>query len=236
MNDIEQGYFIDEQSGAVVRVRAATTLWLPPVYSSGPGHGRGADADEVDEGWGDDSASHADPTDDEHGDDGDAIDEDVNSSEADRDDPRRTAAQRASREVIPAPQFISILREIGPELPSHIPQTTYTETRKSGAGLVREEQERRLDRDEFDRLWPRTEGRRLNKERVSVVGSGADEYWVIDRFLDRPLVLAEIEFRSREAAEHIALPPWLVDSLVREVTGEPAFASSELACHDGVPG
>lgn len=106
------------------------------------------------------------------------------------------------------------------------------ETRKSGAGLVREEIERQIDAAAFRTLWPRTQGRRLSKmRRACVLG---DLVWEIDTFLDRRLALAEVELAHE--SDSPALPPWLLEVLVREVTGEPAFANSELARHTQAPG
>jgi len=102
----------------------------------------------------------------------------------------------------------------------------FTHTIKRGAGLVREEHERIIDRRTFDAAWPHTAGRRLAKTR-HVVAAGDGFIWEIDEFADRPLVLAEVELP--DAGARPAMPDWLAPHVVREVTDEPAFTNSALA-------
>src|SRR3954447_16716042 len=71
-------------------------------------------------------------------------------------------------------------------------------TAKRGSGLTREEAEVDLDRESFDRLWPLTEGRRLQKRRHRLPHDGlVIEVDVYQGELDG-LVVAEIEFSSEE--------------------------------------
>jgi CYTH domain-containing protein len=51
--------------------------------------------------------------------------------------------------------------------------------------------------------------------------------WEIDEFLDRDLVLAEVELP--DPAAKFALPEWLEPFVVREVTEDPAFQNLNLA-------
>lgn len=102
----------------------------------------------------------------------------------------------------------------------------FTRTVKLGTGVVRAEFEEELPEAEFARLWPLTEGARLRKRRYLVPADAL--VWEIDEFLDRPLVLAEIELPSAET--EIAIPEWLAPAIVREVTDEPAFSNLRLAC------
>jgi CHAD domain-containing protein/CYTH domain-containing protein len=98
-------------------------------------------------------------------------------------------------------------------------------TVKSGIGLSRLEIEEETTREVFDALWPLTAGRRVAKRRHKVRQD--DLTWEIDEFTDRELVLAEVELPS---VEHPApLPEWLEPVVVREVTGDPAYANSSLA-------
>jgi CYTH domain-containing protein len=55
--------------------------------------------------------------------------------------------------------------------------------------------------------------------------------WEIDAFLDRPLVLAEIELPTPDFP--VEIPDWLAPFLVREVTDESAFSNLRLACEPG---
>jgi CHAD domain-containing protein/CYTH domain-containing protein len=98
-------------------------------------------------------------------------------------------------------------------------------TVKSGRGLQRIELEEAMTRELFEALWPHTEGRRVSKRRYLVQDGAAT--WQIDQFLDRELVLAEIELQSID--EHVAMPDWLTAVLIREVTQEPWYVNRELA-------
>jgi CYTH domain-containing protein len=101
----------------------------------------------------------------------------------------------------------------------------YYRTVKVGSGVERIELEDETDRRIFEHLWVLTEGRRLRKRR-HVVPHG-DDVWEIDEFLDRPLVLAELEIDRVDRP--IAIPPWLAPVLVREVTDERQYTNRSLA-------
>jgi CYTH domain-containing protein len=101
----------------------------------------------------------------------------------------------------------------------------YFRTVKVGSGVERMEIEDETDRKTFDHLWQLTEGRRLRKRRY-VVPEG-DDTWEIDEFLDRPLVLAELELER--ADEKVKIPGWLEQVLVREVTDEKEYTNRSLA-------
>jgi CYTH domain-containing protein len=96
---------------------------------------------------------------------------------------------------------------------------------KLGSGVERTELEEETDRKTFDHLWQLTEGRRLRKRRY-VVPEG-DDMWEIDEFLDRPLVLAELELEH--ADEKVKIPDWLERVVVREVTDEKEYTNRSLA-------
>jgi CHAD domain-containing protein/CYTH domain-containing protein len=98
-------------------------------------------------------------------------------------------------------------------------------TVKEGSGLVRLEVEESVTPEVFDALWPLTEGRRLRKRRYRV--REGDLTWEIDQFLDRDLVLAEIELPSLDA--DVTIPAWLVPHVQREVTDEPGYGNVELS-------
>lgn len=101
----------------------------------------------------------------------------------------------------------------------------FLRTVKLGSGVVRAEVEEETSRDLFDQLWPLTRGRRLMKRR-HVVDAG-EHRWEIDEFLDRPLVLAEVELSHPEA--DVKMPDWLAPAVEREVTGEPEYLNMNLA-------
>ena len=106
----------------------------------------------------------------------------------------------------------------------------YTHTVKQGMGLVREETERSLSGEAFDRLWPSTEGRRIRKKRFRVPHEGL--VWELDRFLGIDLILAEVELPD---PEHPVSPPdWLQPRMLQEVTEDPRYRNFELARRNGL--
>ena len=98
-------------------------------------------------------------------------------------------------------------------------------TVKEGSGLTRLEVEEIVTPEVFARFWPLTEGRRLRKRRYRV--ADGDLIWEIDEFLDRDLVLAEVELP--EALTDVQIPGWLQPHVGREVTEEPAYSNFRLA-------
>lgn len=100
-----------------------------------------------------------------------------------------------------------------------------THTVKQGIGLVRREDERSIEERDFERLWPRTDGRRLRKTRHRVTEQQL--VWEIDEYDDLDLVLAEVELPSAET--EITIPGWLAPHVVRDVTNEPEYQNHEIA-------
>ncbi|HJU73871.1 MAG TPA: CHAD domain-containing protein [Gemmatimonadaceae bacterium] len=101
----------------------------------------------------------------------------------------------------------------------------FLRTVKSGAGVARLELEEETTRDIFEHLWPLTKGKRLEKRR-HVVADG-EQRWEIDEFLDRPLIVAEVELPSADTA--VSIPEWLAPAVEREVTGEREYLNVNLA-------
>jgi len=99
-------------------------------------------------------------------------------------------------------------------------------TVKGGHGESREEVEVRLYAEQFEALWPLTEGRRLRKTRYRL-GLGGGLVAEVDRYEGglAGLVVVEVEFPSAEASRSFKPPPWLG----REVTGDAAYANQTLA-------
>ncbi len=101
-----------------------------------------------------------------------------------------------------------------------------TLTVKSGQGLVRSEHEIELSDDQFDALWPATEGRRVEKQRR---GLRADDGHLIE--LDvyegalSGLIVAEVEFKDPWGAESFIAPYWFGP----ELTGQAAYSNQRLA-------
>lgn len=121
---------------------------------------------------------------------------------------------------LPGTRLVERLREVRRD-----GAPTWFRTLKAGAGLSRLEAEEETSRELFESLWPLTIGRRICKRRYRVAAGHLT--WEIDEFVDRDLVLAEVELPSPETP---AEPPdWLAPYLVREVTEEPGFSNLRLA-------
>lgn len=98
---------------------------------------------------------------------------------------------------------------------------------KTGSGIVRGEREIEIARDQFDRLWPQTEGRRIEKTRwTGRLGEGGLSF-ELDVFAGdlEPLVIVEVEFASAEEAEAFSPPDWFG----RDVSLDKRFGNKSLA-------
>lgn len=102
----------------------------------------------------------------------------------------------------------------------------FFETRKIGTGLVAEEHEREISLEEFERVWPSTEGRRLEKTRtrVDLEGGLVAEVDLFTGSLSG-LRYVEVEFRDVESARAFTPPDWFG----REVTEDLRYRNSSLA-------
>ena len=103
-----------------------------------------------------------------------------------------------------------------------------TRTIKVGTPGARIELEEPVDPALFTVLWPLTVDARIRKRR-HLVGDGAI-VWEVDVFLDRDLVLAEVELTHVD--QLVVIPSWLAPFVVRDVTNEPAYLNSVMAQRD----
>jgi len=95
---------------------------------------------------------------------------------------------------------------------------------KIGHGLQRIEHEHDISPDEFDRMWPLTQGRRIRKNRTYVaLDAGLTAH--VDQYLDLDLVSIEVEFDTLTDAETFQAPAWFG----REVTGDEQYSNDRLA-------
>jgi CHAD domain-containing protein/CYTH domain-containing protein len=135
-----------------------------------------------------------------------------------------TARQMPSVEIeqgwLPGTRVVERLRRVSSDGDPVLYRTV-----KSGTGLARLELEEETSRELFENIWPLTQGRRVLKRRHMVPDEGLT--WEIDQFLDRDLVLAEVELPSRDT--RVEVPDWLQPYVVREVTGEAEFSNRYLA-------
>jgi CHAD domain-containing protein/CYTH domain-containing protein len=102
---------------------------------------------------------------------------------------------------------------------------TYFRTLKAGLGASRLEIEEETTERIFKRLFALTKGQRVRKRRYVMEDNGLR--WEIDRFLDRKLVLAEVELEHED--QPIEFPRWLKSLIVRDVTNEADYTNERLA-------
>lgn len=123
-----------------------------------------------------------------------------------------------------------ITAEGGVELRIRQKQARFFQTIKAGEGLSRTEIEIELSQNQFQQLWPYTDGRRVSKTRYRVkVGQHTAE---LDQFDDdlTGLFLVEVEFVSVDDARQFAPPDWFgID-----VTEDRRYKNKHLAVH-GIP-
>jgi adenylate cyclase len=104
-------------------------------------------------------------------------------------------------------------------------------TVKSGGGRTRLEEEIEIDAERFARLWPLTEGRRVEKTRHLIpAGPGLTIELDVYSGALAGLNVAEVEFGSEDAADGFEPPEWFGP----EVTDDARFKNQRLAC-EGAP-
>ncbi|MET8354792.1 hypothetical protein [Micromonospora sp. NPDC005206] len=101
---------------------------------------------------------------------------------------------------------------------------------KRGTGLARTEVECLIGVQEFDELWPATEGARLLKTRYSVPLSGVTAKVDVHRGALAGLRTVEVEFDTETLAQTFTVPDWFGD----EITGSPSYKNQNLAVR-GLP-
>lgn len=104
-------------------------------------------------------------------------------------------------------------------------------TIKAGHGIERAEEELAIDAERFERLWPVTLGRRVEKVRYEI--PGPDGLTIELDVYEGPLaglVTAEVESTSRAAVEGFSPLPWMR----LDVTGDRRYGNASLAA-DGIP-
>jgi len=133
---------------------------------------------------------------------------------------RAIAPVEIAQGYLPGTRLVERLRRVAGD-----GEIAWYRTVKSGAGISRVELEEETSRDLFEHIWPFTSGRRIAKRRYKL--PDGDLTWEVDEFLDRNLVLAEVELDRPEAP--VEPPEWLAPYVVRDVTGEPEFTNLRLA-------
>jgi CYTH domain-containing protein len=100
----------------------------------------------------------------------------------------------------------------------------FFQTIKSEGGLVRDEIEVELTKEQFDCLWQATAGRRLQKTRYEI--TCADVTIELDVYKGEleGLILAEVEFESVTESEKFSAPEWFG----AEVTEDSRYKNKNL--------
>lgn len=105
-------------------------------------------------------------------------------------------------------------------------------TAKSDGTLVREEWETEIPKWVFEILWPKTEGKRIEKYRYSRIAPDG-LLWEFDEYIGplKGLVVLEIEFPNEDLANNFVL---LKGIRAEEVTSDKRFKNKNLALN-GLP-
>jgi CYTH domain-containing protein len=98
-------------------------------------------------------------------------------------------------------------------------------TIKSAGELTRAEVELPISKADFERLWPLTEGRRIEKTRTVIGLDGLSAEVDVYAGSLAPLRIVEVEFGSERAAAACVPPAWFG----REVTRDARYKNRSLA-------
>jgi adenylate cyclase len=101
-------------------------------------------------------------------------------------------------------------------------------TVKNGSGTTRDEREVRLEREQFDALWPLTRSRRVRKTRYEVPLGALTVEVDIYGGKNEGLIVAEVEFSGNEDCRNFQPPDWLG----REISGEERYRNHNLASQE----
>ncbi len=105
----------------------------------------------------------------------------------------------------------------------------YWRTIKRGQGMVREEIEEPIPKEEFCAYWEQREGEAIEKYRYTF--KYKKHRYEMDEFEGhlKGLLYLEIEFDSLEAAQEFTPPKKIQKFILDEVTDDPAFTNRSLA-------
>jgi CYTH domain-containing protein len=106
----------------------------------------------------------------------------------------------------------------------------YLQTFKSGGNKTRTEVEIEIGKDQFEALWPLTEGKRVEKTRYEYPYVGDLIEIDIYRGQLEGLITAEVEFESEDASTNFRPPIYME----REITDDKRYKNQNLALH-GLP-
>lgn len=103
----------------------------------------------------------------------------------------------------------------------------YYQTVKRGEGLSRLQVEVTLSGEQFEAMWPLTEGRRVEKARYEIPYGGHVIELDVFRGDLEGLIVAEVEFESVEQSTRFEPPDWFGE----EVTEDAGYQNRNLALH-----
>lgn len=106
----------------------------------------------------------------------------------------------------------------------------YVQTIKKGAGLQRVEVEIALTREQFDALWPLTQGRRVEKVRYDIPYQGHTIEFDVYGGALAGLLTAEVEFDAVEESALFTPPGWFGE----DITDDLRYRNQHLAVY-GLP-
>lgn len=116
----------------------------------------------------------------------------------------------------------------------NIDNKKFFQTFKKGKGFERIEIESDISREQFDKMWELTEGRRIKKYRLAVPLEKKKGFINgeinIFKGIHEGLVILEIEVEKREDLDDVILPDWVG----MDVTEDPRYSNLGLAC-EGMP-
>ena len=136
--------------------------------------------------------------------------------------------QYPSTEII---QGYLAITEDGTEVRLRKKGNHYFQTVKCGFGLQRGEAEIEISKDQFEKLWSMTEGKRIEKVRYEIDHSGMKIELDIYSGILKGLSVAEVEFSSIGQANLFVPPSWFGE----EVTVDERYKNRNLVIH-GMPG
>jgi adenylate cyclase len=145
------------------------------------------------------------------------------------DDPPHDLTQHPSQQIDQG--YLAIDRD-GTEVRVRRSDGVTVMTIKQGGGRTRAEEEFAIPADRFERLWPLTANRRVQKRRYRIPGPDGLTFELDDYGGDHQgLVVVETEFPDERSAESFSTPAWFG----REVTDDPRYKNQNLAQSHGPP-
>lgn len=104
-------------------------------------------------------------------------------------------------------------------------QNYFKTSKRTFPSGYREEIEEYINKDEFDKSWPQTEGKRVEKTRYKIPYHGETIELDVFSGQNKGMVMAEVEFDSEEMADLFTPPNWFG----KEVTNDPEYKNVNLA-------